>query len=106
WDHRSENAEKEPADFLERRQTEIVDLPNALWRSEIGSQRDQYHERLAPAHAHCDESGQTRKQKKEVLGTAAAPLRDLAFTNGPFACPKINEIENKKDGQNNRDRDQ
>ena len=40
------------------------------------------------------------------MGAVAAPLRDLAFMNSPFARAKIDKIDHKKDGQNNRDRDQ
>ena len=97
---------KEPTDFLEWRQSKIVRFANALWRSEIGSQRNQYHEWLAPTGRHGDERSQKRKQEKEILDALAPPLRNLAFMNGPFARAKIDKIDHKKDGHNNRDRQQ
>ena len=102
----SENAEKEPADFFERRKSEIVRLANSFRRSEIGSERNQDHERFPPTRRHGNERSQNDEQKNEIVCAVASSMTSDRSHECFFSRAKIDEIENEKYEENKSDRNQ
>src|ERR1700720_4051134 len=105
WNHRSENAEEEPADFLERRESKIVGVANACRCCAVGSERGQNHQRFAPTCRRDGECAQKNDEEEKVTSAVATPFRQIAFGVSPRRA-KAEAIENEKGSQNQSHREQ
>src|SRR5205823_10024224 len=78
---------------------------NSFGRSEVGTERDQNHERFAPARGHDSEHAQKREKEKKIARAVATPFGQLAFL-AFLRGAKIHPVENEEDNQNKSHREQ